>query len=136
MNCNAEKNQIELDYQLDEEIIVYGDADRLEQVVTNVLHNAYRYSHKGSRIEVRLFANDHAVLQIQDYGQGIPEKDLPKIMERFYRVNKARTRKDGGAGLGLAIVYQIVKKHGGDISIQSQLGQGTTVTITLPMYQE
>src|SRR5690606_28453878 len=101
-----------------EEIIVYGDSDRLEQVVMNVLQNAYQYSPNGNPIEIRLFEKgEKAVLQIKDYGEGIPSEDLPKVTERFYRVNKARTRKDGGTGLGLAIVYQIVKKHHGDIFI-------------------
>src|SRR5690606_16807464 len=88
-----EKN-IQLVYELDEEIIVYGDSDRLEQVVMNVLQNAYQYSPNGNPIEIRLFEKgEKAVLQIKDYGEGIPSEDLPKVTERFYRVNKARTRK-------------------------------------------
>lgn len=131
-----EKN-IQLVYELDEEIIVYGDSDRLEQVVMNVLQNAYQYSLNGNPIEIRLFEKgEKAVLQIKDYGEGIPSEDLPKVTERFYRVNKARTRKDGGTGLGLAIVYQIVKKHHGDIFIESEWGKGTLVTIELPKYSE
>lgn len=124
---------IEVDLQLDEEIIVYGDSDRLEQVLTNLLQNAIKYGGDGKRIEIRLYATAQAVLQIQDYGIGIPEEDLPKVMERFYRVDKARTRKSGGTGLGLSIVYHIIKNHHGDISIHSQLNQGTTITIALPL---
>lgn len=129
------EKELTLVHELDEDIIICGDADRLEQVVMNILQNAYQYSSIGQQITVRLFEHeDKAMLQIQDEGEGIPEEDLPKIMERFYRVNKARTRKDGGTGIGLAIVYQIVKKHGGHITIESELNKGTTVTIELPLY--
>ncbi|MFA8439827.1 sensor histidine kinase [Pueribacillus sp. YX66] len=133
----CKEKDIILVHKLDEEIIIYGDADRLEQVVMNVLQNAYQYSSKGQQIEILLFEQEEkAILQIKDEGEGIPEDDLPNIMDRFYRVNKARTRNDGGTGIGLAIVNQIVKKHDGDISIESELGKGTKVTVELPVYGE
>lgn len=133
----CKEKDIILVHKLDEEIIIYGDADRLEQVVMNVLQNAYQYSSKGQQIEILLFEQEEkAILQIKDEGEGIPEDDLPNIIDRFYRVNKARTRNDGGTGIGLAIVNQIVKKHDGDISIESELGKGTKVTIELPVYEE
>lgn len=127
--------EIEVVSELDDRIIIYGDADRLEQVVTNLIQNAIQYGGAGKRIDIRLSATREAVLQIQDYGIGIPEQDLPKVMERFYRVDKARTRKHGGTGIGLAIVYHIIKKHQGDIAIISKPHQGTTITITLPLVQ-
>lgn len=133
----CKEKDIILVHKLDEEIIIYGDADRLEQVVMNVLQNAYQYSSKGQQIEILLFEQEEkAILQIKDEGEGIPEDDLPNIIDRFYRVNKARTRNDGGTGIGLAIVNQIVKKHDGDISIESELGKGTKVTVELPVYGE
>ena len=131
MKLKSKKLSFELD--LDDTIIVYGDPDRLEQVITNLLQNAWTYSEPHKRIGIRLFADKQAVLEIQDEGVGIPAEDIPRVFDRFYRVNKARSRADGGLGIGLAIVYQIIKKHGGDITIQSLLGQGTTVTIQLPL---
>lgn len=129
---------IEVILDIDEDIIIYGDFDRLEQVVSNLLQNAIRHSGNDSNIEVSLVENKEkeAVMQIKDEGEGIPEKDLPKVLDRFYRVNKARTRKDGGTGIGLAIVHQIIKKHEGTILIKSKLGIGTTVTVKLPLYEE
>ncbi|WP_078430254.1 sensor histidine kinase [Alkalihalobacterium alkalinitrilicum] len=121
--------------ELDEEIIVEGDEDRLAQVISNVLTNAIRYSNEHGNLSIRLDAHDNeAVLIFRDEGIGIPKDDVDKITERFYRVNKGRTRKDGGTGLGLAIVHQIVKLHGGKIEIQSELRQGTTVSVFLPIY--
>ena len=129
---------IEVILDIDEDIIIYGDFDRLEQVVSNLLQNAIRHSGNDSNIEVSLVENKEkeAVMQIKDEGEGIPEKDLPKVLDRFYRVNKARTCKDGGTGIGLAIVHQIIKKHEGTILIKSKLGIGTTVTVKLPLYEE
>lgn len=127
---------MEVSLDLDEDVIIFGDSDRLEQVVGNLLQNSIRYSEEGTKIELILYQKDKAIFKIKDHGEGIPLEDLPKVMERFYRVNKARTRKDGGTGIGLAIVYQIIKKHGGEVSIQSELGKGTTVTIELPLYEE
>lgn len=138
LELKLKEKEITLRLDLDEEIIVYADGDRLEQVLRNVLENALRYSKPKSCIDLRLYAEQSkgfACLEVEDYGEGIPKEHLPKIMERFYRVNKARTRKDGGTGLGLAIAYQIIKKHGGKIDLQSELGKGTLVTITLPLYE-
>lgn len=129
------EKKLELTLTLDETLIVHGDVDRLEQALTNLLQNAWTYSDTGKQIHLRLFAQDGAVFQIQDYGTGIPEKDVPKVIDRFYRVNKARSRSSGGSGIGLALVHQIVKKHDGELAIQSEFGIGTTVTVKLPLYE-
>lgn len=115
----------------------YGDRDRLEQVITNIISNAVKYTPDGGRIEVGCdyFFTD-AVITVKDNGIGIPEADLPRIFERFYRVDKARTRKFGGTGLGLAIAKEIVDAHGGKIEINSKQGKGTEVRITMPLYSE
>ncbi|KYG26562.1 ATP-binding protein [Alkalihalobacillus trypoxylicola] len=128
------KKQITLLQQLDDDMIIFGDFDRLEQVVRNLLDNAIQYSESNKKVRIKLFqSNGHAQLLIEDEGVGIPPEDLSSITERFYRVQKGRTRKAGGTGLGLAIVSQIVKRHSGELVIDSQLQKGTIVTISLPL---
>ncbi|MED4205699.1 sensor histidine kinase [Neobacillus mesonae] len=134
---SARQKEIQLVQKLDDEIIVNGDSDRLEQVVSNLLDNAIRYTPKGKPIKITLMEEvSFAVLMIQDSGPGISKEDLPKVVERFYRVDRARSRKEGGTGLGLAIVFQIVKKHNGELNIESEeCSGGTTVIVKLPLYE-
>jgi two-component system, OmpR family, phosphate regulon sensor histidine kinase PhoR len=113
---------------------VEADPDRLAQVFVNLIDNALRHTSGGGRIRIELDARDSdAVLRIRDTGEGIPYRDLPHIFERFYVVDRSRTRGSGGAGLGLAIVKGIVDAHGGSISAESMLGRGTSFTIRLPI---
>ncbi|MDQ0155077.1 sensor histidine kinase [Robertmurraya andreesenii] len=129
-----EKN-IKLSTHLDPDIIILGDEGRMEQVIQNMMDNAMKYTEKG---EITLHLEKHAegcILSITDTGVGIPEKDLQHIKERFYRVNKARTRLDGGTGLGLAISDKIIALHQGKLRISSQLGKGTRVDIILPVLE-
>lgn len=115
----------------------YGDKARIEQVLTNLLSNAIKYSPNGSKIEVTLRSKITWVyLVVSDNGIGIPKEDVPHVFERFYRVDKARSRDTGGTGLGLAIVKEIVEQHEGEISIRSQLGKGTTVLVKLPIFSQ
>ncbi len=112
---------------------VIGDAGRLTQVVTNLLANAILYNHSGGAVLVTLSATEkEALLSIADTGCGIPEEDRPHIFERFYRVDKARSREQGGCGLGLAICKSIVEAHGGSISFNSEVAAGTTFLVRLP----
>ncbi|MEK4230646.1 sensor histidine kinase [Solibacillus sp. FSL H8-0538] len=123
--------------ELDEELIVLGDEEKLKQIFINLIENAIRYSNEHSRVLiVTTQASDAAQITVQDYGIGIPEQDLPHITERFYRVNKARSRVDGGSGLGLSIVEQLIKLHNGKLVITSELEKGTCVHITLPLMEE
>ncbi|WP_245947337.1 sensor histidine kinase [Bacillus taeanensis] len=132
----TKQKNIKIQEQLDDDIIIEGEADRLEQVISNLLDNAIRYTLEGKELFISLSQQQSsAVFTIQDLGPGISEEDLPKVVDRFYRVNKARTRKDGGTGLGLAIVNQIVKKHRGIFLIESEEGIGTTVTVKLPLLE-
>src|SRR5690606_41406532 len=102
-----------------------------------VIENAIRYSNEGQPITITTsMTKKDAMIEVKDRGIGIPKEDLPHITERFYRVNKARSRSDGGAGLGLSIVDQLVKQHRGNLSIDSTVGIGTTVTITIPLMEE
>jgi signal transduction histidine kinase len=115
-------------------ITVLGDANLLRQAIINLLNNACKYTPAGGQVNLELFTQSHwAVIQVIDNGVGIPEADLPHIFERFYRVDKKRSRKTGGFGLGLSIVQQIVQSHAGKISIKSTFNQGTTLQIVLPL---
>lgn len=112
-----------------------GDRERLEQVVVNILSNAIKYTPSGGKILLRATMNDarHVQIQVCDNGMGIPEADIPRLFERFYRVDKARSREKGGSGLGLAIAKEMVEAHRGTIRLSSVVEQGTEVTIVLPI---
>lgn len=109
------------------------DTDRLIQVIDNIMNNAIKYSPDGGTITVRLIeTHNHIILSITDEGMGIPRKDLNKIFDRFYRVDKARARQQGGTGLGLAISREVLKAHGGSIWVESRENQGSTFYVSLP----
>ena len=109
------------------------DTDKMTQVIDNILNNAIKYSPNGGKITVSMkTTDDQMILSISDQGLGIPKEDLPKIFDRFYRVDKARSRAQGGTGLGLAIAKEIVKQHNGFIWAKSEYGKGSTFTIVLP----
>lgn len=115
----------------------YGDSDKLEQVLYNIISNSIKYTPNGGKILVRAGKVYHEIqIEVQDTGIGIPEKDLSRIFERFYRVDKARSRELGGTGLGLAISKSIIDSHGGQIHIDSKPGEGTSVLITLPIVKK
>ena len=117
-----------------EELTVNGDKVKLRQLFINILENAVRYTPADGRISVSLVKQEsNAVVSISDTGIGIPPEHLPHIFERFYRVDKARTRADGGVGLGLAIAKIIAESHKGTIAVTSEVGKGTTFTISLPL---
>jgi two-component system sensor histidine kinase VicK len=113
---------------------IYCDSDRIEQVLVNVISNAIKYTPDGGTIDISSQAEGEFVsISVKDTGIGIPEKDLSRLFERFYRVDKARSREAGGSGLGLSIAKEIVERHGGTISIDSRYGEGTIVTVRLPV---
>ena len=109
------------------------DTDKMTQVIDNILNNAIKYSPDGGKITVSMkTTDDQMILSIKDQGLGIPKQDLPKIFDRFYRVDRARSRAQGGTGLGLAIAKEIIKQHNGFIWAKSEYGKGSTFTIVLP----
>ncbi len=109
------------------------DTDKMTQVVDNILNNAIKYSPDGGKITVRMkTTEDQMILSISDHGLGIPKQDLPRIFDRFYRVDRARSRAQGGTGLGLSIAKEIIKQHKGFIWAKSEYGKGSTFTIVLP----
>ena len=119
----------------DKELYIEADAFKLEQLFVNLIDNAIKYTDKGSiRISYKSLKND-VLIEIEDTGIGIPEEDKDRIFERFYLVNKARTRKEGGTGLGLSIVKHIVNNHNGTIKVESKIDVGTKFLIKLPFKQ-
>jgi len=109
------------------------DAQKIYQVLLNLLDNAIKYSDSGARVHVQVLNdNDSVTVRVSDTGVGIPEEDLPNLFDRFYRVNKDRSRSTGGSGLGLAISRQIVELHGGHLSVKSEVGVGSTFEVRLP----
>ena len=115
---------------------VYADKDDIERVVLNILTNSIKYTKDGGEIKIYVgFVYNDAYIKVFDNGIGIPEEDLNRIFERFYRVDKARTREMGGTGLGLSIAKEILDKNGGSIDIKSVVGQGTEVVIRIPTKQ-
>jgi two-component system phosphate regulon sensor histidine kinase PhoR len=129
----AEKKQIEINQSCPDLFKAKFDPALLEQAVVNLLDNAIKYSNSGSMIFLEAARHNGLIrISITDQGIGIAKKHLPRLFERFYRVDKARSRKLGGTGLGLAIVKHIAQAHGGNISVESKLGQGSTFTLELP----
>jgi len=135
LNNKATKRHIRIKNSAESIIAIPGDAAALEQVFFNLLDNALMYTPEGGEVNLSLQETKEEVLfHCADTGIGIPEKDQSRVFERFYRVDKARSRAEGGTGLGLAIVKHIVENHYGNISVQSEMGSGTTFTVRLPKF--
>ena len=145
----ADKKQHQLRAELDADLpLINGDQERLVQVLANLLDNAIKYTPEGGQITVaarRIPMRSHRIgdgprhgveLSVMDTGIGIPEKDRPRVFERFYRVDKARSRELGGTGLGLAIVKHIVEGHGGQIHVEGNVPTGSRFVVRLPAEAE
>jgi two-component system phosphate regulon sensor histidine kinase PhoR len=143
MQAEAEKKHITLEMQVEEDIYIEADEDRLRQILINLLSNGISYTPDGGKVKVKIEPlhsstdrdneYERVRLTISDSGIGIPKKDLPRIFERFYRVDKARSRVSGGTGLGLSIVKHLVDLHKGTIQVESEVGIGTKFLIDLPV---
>ena len=129
---DEKKYELVRDYPINS-VWIEIDTDKMTQVIDNIMNNAIKYSPDGGKITVTMkTTDDQMILSISDQGLGIPKQDLPKIFDRFYRVDRARSRAQGGTGLGLAIAKEIIKQHKGFIWAKSEYGKGSTFTIVLP----
>ncbi len=132
-NSQLRKRNIEIKNDLPEAIFVKADQDRIEQVFTNLIDNAVKFNKENGFVKVYAQEiNGKIRVTVEDSGIGIPEKDIPRIFERFYRVDQARSRQMGGTGLGLAIVKHIMNIHGGTVTVESEVGKGSKLTLIFP----
>jgi two-component system phosphate regulon sensor histidine kinase PhoR len=133
LGARATGRAVDLRVEVPEGLVLFADPDAARQVLTNLLDNALRYTPEGGRIVVRAEpGNGGVALQVSDTGSGIAREHLPRIFERFYRADPSRARSEGGTGLGLSIVRHLVESHGGRVTAESELGQGTTITCWFP----
>jgi two-component system phosphate regulon sensor histidine kinase PhoR len=116
------------------EVEVFADPHRLMQMLTNLIDNAVKFNREGGTVSIRFSRNDRDCISVEDTGEGIPSHHLDRLFERFYRVDRARSRELGGTGLGLAIVKHLARSHGGEVSVHSRFGEGTQFTIELPRH--
>ena len=130
--AQASTRAIIVDNEVPISATVFGDARRLEQMLTNLIDNAIKFNREGGKVTVKFERSSRDQIMIVDTGEGIPAQYLDRLFERFYRVDRARSREVGGTGLGLAIVKHLARAHGGEVSVTSELGKGSTFTIELP----
>lgn len=133
-HIQIEEKEMDVHLEEEKEISVLGDPNRLTQIVVNLLANAVSYSKPNKRIDIKVLTHgEYGVVEIVDQGIGIKQAEIPRIFERFYRVDRARSRNSGGTGLGLAIVKHLVEAHDGRIIVKSEEGMGTTMRIYIPL---
>jgi two-component system phosphate regulon sensor histidine kinase PhoR len=134
LQSQGQKKRLQFLNEIDGMDCVWADRDRVVQILVNLVDNAIKYSLEGGSISFLIQRLETSiVLQVKDTGQGIPSTDLSRITERFYRVDRARSRKEGGTGLGLSIVKHLVHLLNGQLRIQSEIGKGTTIEVVLPI---
>ncbi|MDR1116682.1 MAG: HAMP domain-containing histidine kinase [Oscillospiraceae bacterium] len=131
----TKERNITIEMQLENDCVIKATDDAAYQIIFNIVENAIKYSKQDGFVRIFLFLKEERVnLIVDDTGIGIPEEDIERIFDRFYRVDKARSREAGGSGLGLSIVWSAVKQHKGEIDIKSKLGEGTRVNIVFPIF--
>ena len=130
---NAESRKISIEFDIQEECKVFGDKEQLVMAIQNLIENAINYSPNNTKVSIAVRTEGSFVeIMVKDQGIGIPEGDLERIFERFYRVDPARSRETGGTGLGLSIVKHVAANHGGEVKVWSKPGAGSTFTFILP----
>jgi two-component system phosphate regulon sensor histidine kinase PhoR len=132
LDAKAAAQGITLQNRVGPEVMVYADVRRLEQMLTNLIDNAIKFSREHGRVVISHEPGARDRILVHDNGDGIPAQHLERLFERFYRVDRARSRDMGGTGLGLAIVKHLALLHGGEVTVTSELGKGSTFTIHLP----
>ncbi|WAA11658.1 two-component system histidine kinase PnpS [Fervidibacillus halotolerans] len=133
LESSAEEKQIQILYPKQQETLIEGDFLRIKQILINLISNGITYTPKGGTVQITIDQRkEYTQLSVKDTGIGIDPKEIPRIFERFYRVDKARSRNSGGTGLGLAIVKHLVEAHSGEIQVESELGKGSTFIVKLP----
>ena len=130
--AKASAEQVSINNQVDRSAEIFADPARLEQMLTNLLENAIKFNRQNGQVTIRNQAGATNRILVQDTGEGIPAQHLERLFERFYRVDRARSRELGGTGLGLAIVKHLALAHGGDVRVESRVGEGSTFFIDLP----
>jgi two-component system phosphate regulon sensor histidine kinase PhoR len=135
LSTAARERRVQVEVEAEEGVPpIPGDPDGIERLVLNLLENAIKYNRPDGAVKLRLSRSDgHALLEVTDTGIGIPQDALPRLFERFYRVDKGRAREEGGTGLGLAIVKHVAQSHGGQVEVESRAGKGTTFRVKLPL---
>ena len=122
------------DIDFDDIAMVSGDVNRLIQIFTNLINNAIAYSKEETIVKLRISAEEqYGIFEVKDQGIGIEKSELPRIFERFYRIDRARSRNSGGTGLGLSIVKHLIEAHEGKIQVTSEVGKGTSMKVYLPI---
>jgi two-component system phosphate regulon sensor histidine kinase PhoR len=132
---SAEARNLTLTNDVGKDVRVFADARRLEQMLTNLVHNAIKFNRENGSVTIRHQRGERDRISVLDTGDGIPLEHINRIFERFYRIDRARSRERGGTGLGLAIVKHLARAHGGEVSVESVPGQGSVFVIELP-YEE
>jgi two-component system phosphate regulon sensor histidine kinase PhoR len=132
--AKAEARAVSLANEVTADVTVFADERRLEQMLTNLIDNAIKFNREGGKVTVKFERGDRDKILIVDSGEGIPAQYLERLFERFYRVDRARSREMGGTGLGLAIVKHLARAHDGEVSVTSEVGKGSTFVIELPRH--
>lgn len=133
-STQLDNKDMQFDVDISKDVHVIGDANRLIQIFTNLINNAISYSKEGKTVSLRISTSDaYGIVEVNDQGIGIEKSEIPRVFERFYRVDRARSRDSGGTGLGLSIVKHLVEAHHGKIQLTSEVGKGTCIKVLLPL---
>lgn len=133
-SSELENKNMQFDVEIEQDAVILGDVNRLMQIFTNLINNAIAYSKEGTTVSLRISANEeYGIFEVKDEGIGIEKAEIARIFERFYRVDRARSRNSGGTGLGLSIVKHLIEAHNGKIQVTSEVGKGTSIKVFLPL---
>lgn len=133
-SAQLENKNMQFNVEIEQDAVILGDVNRLMQIFTNLINNAIAYSKEETTVTLRISANErYGIFEVKDEGIGIEKAEISRIFERFYRVDRARSRNSGGTGLGLSIVKHLIEAHNGKIIVESEIGKGTSIKVFLPL---